>query len=654
MRKKRPSARKIAKRPTGSAEPDLRSILVAWSQHVERDFQKKPERYCELGQRAAELGHAPLAYEILRHGLMAYPQHQRLLYLTALASVKTGSYAAATDYLHKLVPRLKGRSDLYIEARSLEGRIAKDNWARLPSGREKSDAGNAAVAAYESVYAASHSYFPGINAATMNVLLGRLPRGRELAREVHGLCLRKLRGGRSSDHWLFATLGEASLLMDERQDALRWYRRAAAAAKKRVGDIATMRRQLRLLESVLSVGAELYGALAVPKVAVFTGHMLDRSGRSNPRFPSDLEAAVGASIRAQLKDGAIGIGYCSAACGADILFIEQMRKRGAEVHITLPFNRDDFVATSVAFAGTSWVRRFERALSSATSVTYAVQERYLGDDTLFEYTASLTQGAALLRAQQLETEALMLSVVDEDEAEQPGGTLSALAAWRKHHLPLRLIDLSELRADHMGHSVGIPSAKNLPATSPHLPAPASRRKIKTMLFADMVGFSKLQEEDTPAFLVHFLGEIARVIRASDVEPDFLNTWGDGLFLVFESASNAAEFALQLRDAVRDTPWHKHGLPADTNIRIGMHSGPVFPAVDPIIQKNNFFGSHVNRAARIEPVTAPGAVYISEQTAALLTASRSTQFACDFLGSVPLAKHFGDSVLYRLRRTHELE
>lgn len=175
-----------------------------------------------------------------------------------------------------------------------------------------------------------------------------------------------------------------------------------------------------------------------------------------------------------------------------------------------------------------------------------------------------------------------------------------------------------------------------------------------MLFADMVGFSKLQEQDTPAFLVHFLGEIARVVGEAGVKPAFLNTWGDGLFMVFDEVTDAAEFALKLRDAVLKTDWLAHGLPAGTSIRIGMHAGPVFPAEDPIIGRRNFFGAHVNRAARIEPVTVPGAVYISEQMAALLAASGARQFACDYLGTMELAKHYGESVLYRLRRTHEGE
>ena len=77
-------------------------------------------------------------------------------------------------------------------------------------------------------------------------------------------------------------------------------------------------------------------------------------------------------------------------------------------------------------------------------------------------------------------------------------------------------------------------------------------------------------------------------------------------------------------------------------------------LDPIIKQENFFGSHVTRAARIEPVAAPGSVYVSEQTAAALAASGTREFACDYLGPLGLAKHYGTGRLYRLRRAGETE
>lgn len=629
-----------------AAPLDLRGLIATWERRADGPAWDGPAPYSDAGRRSLELGAPTLAYEILRHGLLAYPQERELSYLAALAAARLGSYRDASSLLSSLAPKLTRRDPLYVDVKSLEGRIAKDLWARLPEGDAKQAAGERSAAAYAAAHEASGAYFPAINAATLHALLGREADSRRLAEETRRRCAMKSDGGSKQDPWLFATLGEASLLLHEPEEAMRWYRRAASAMRGRVGDVASMRRQLRLLSARFPAAREAEAAIALPQVVVFTGHMLDRPGRREARFPERIEAAVAGAVAEELERARAGFGYCSAACGADIIFIEQMLERGAEVHVTLPFARADFLETSVAFAGTGWVERFHRALTHATRVTQAVDERYLGDDNLFEYTASLTQGAALLRAQQLETGVLQLAVLDAADLESRGGTRSAVDAWSRLGLASRTIELGALRGPSP-----VPRQDD-DASRPV--APRSRREVKTMLFADMVGFSRLQEQDTPAFLVHFLGEIARVVARAAAKPAFLNTWGDGLFMVFDSTSTAAGFALELRDAVRDTDWRRHGLPAETSIRIGMHSGPVFPAEDPIIGRRNFFGAHVNRAARIEPVTVPGAVYVSEQTAALLAASGAREFACDYLGSVPLAKHFGDSVLYRLRRAHESE
>lgn len=207
---------------------------------------------------------------------------------------------------------------------------------------------------------------------------------------------------------------------------------------------------------------------------------------------------------------------------------------------------------------------------------------------------------------------------------------------------IQLIDLAGLR--------GTAGTTAAPARATKTRRPAwGRREVMTMLFGDIVGFSKLKEAEAPSFFVNFLGLVARQIEQSAPPPATCNTWGDGLYMVFKEAAAAAEFALGLRDRIARTDWQSHDLPVGLSARIGMHSGPVFQAFDPIIQRINYFGSHVTRAARIEPVTAPGSVYVSEQTAALLSAGGSRDFACDYLGQMALAKGYGRAALYRLRR-----
>jgi class 3 adenylate cyclase len=93
-----------------------------------------------------------------------------------------------------------------------------------------------------------------------------------------------------------------------------------------------------------------------------------------------------------------------------------------------------------------------------------------------------------------------------------------------------------------------------------------------------------------------------------------------------------------------------GLPAHLALRIGGHVGPVFATRDPVLDRESFMGSHVSRTARIEPVTPPGAVYVTEPFAAALVLGGRPEFACDYVGHMAAAKDYGHLRMYRLRRT----
>jgi hypothetical protein len=90
----------------------------------------------------------------------------------------------------------------------------------------------------------------------------------------------------------------------------------------------------------------------------------------------------------------------------------------------------------------------------------------------------------------------------------------------------------------------------------------------------------------------------------------------------------------------------HGLPDTLALRLGGHFGPVFETTDPVQGVTNYFGAHVSRTARIEPVTPPGEVYVTEQFAARL-ALEPAGFGCDYVGQVPAAKGYGTMRMYHL-------
>lgn len=634
--------------------PDqIEALVRSWEARDADAWKRDAGCYLSHAQQAIALGQPVLAFDIMDEGLQAFPGHHDMRYLSALALAKSGSTGHARRMLDALLCDRGVAPQLFAQALSLAGRIAKDHWSRLPEGPERAAEGERSRRQYQRAYELSGDYFPGVNAATMSLLTGHAEEAAGLAREVLKQCLSGLEKN-ADDGWLLATLGEASLLLGSMQESADWYRQAVTAATGHFGDIASMRRQVKLLASRLRGLDEILAILHIPRVALFTGHMIDAPGRPEPRFPPHLEAAVAEALGDRIRENQLGFGYCSAACGADLLFIEQMLAQGGEVNIVLPFQREEFIRTSVAFAGQGWVERFDRALARAASVSSCVEEGYLGDDVLFAHAGELTRGYTLLRAEALETEAVMLAVAEPQAAPSLGGTADDVRHWQALGRPLCLIDLQALRQNAAQSMSVTPLPKVSGAVAPAPDLPWQQREIKTMLFADMVGFSRLREDETPKFFVRFLGAIEKEIEASQSPPVFGNTWGDGLYLVFDQCTDGADFALRLRDAIAAIDWRGIGLPADMSIRIGMHTGPVFRGLDPIIRRDGFFGAHVTRAARIEPVTARGSVYVTEQMAAALAGSGSRDFFCDYLGSVPLAKHYGSNKLYRLRRALETE
>jgi class 3 adenylate cyclase len=72
-------------------------------------------------------------------------------------------------------------------------------------------------------------------------------------------------------------------------------------------------------------------------------------------------------------------------------------------------------------------------------------------------------------------------------------------------------------------------------------------------------------------------------------------------------------------------------------------------MDPIIGRENVFGSQVNRAARIEPVTTPGCAFASEQFSAMLAAEDGHIFTTEYVGIEELAKGYDRCPLYLLGR-----
>jgi class 3 adenylate cyclase len=629
------------------------SIHEAWSSRDPAVWSLKPSRYIRLGEAADRVGQTMFAHDVLREGLEVFPQELRLNQLYSLSLIKCGFLLEARDRLARLAEQ--GHRD--EETLGILGRVYKEMWLAAGDGDRKHPALRTARDLYMKAFRLSRGYYSGINAASLSMLLGEAAAARRLAHAVIRACQERLRARTSGQYWAAAALGEAHLLLGEQEEAVRWYGFARDRAGADYPKLASTRRQLRLLARYLTVDEAVLAGLRIPPIVAFAGHMLDAPGRRDPRFPESAAAAVKRGIEQVLQSLGASIGYSSAACGSDVLFLEALQARGGETNVVLPFTRADFFAGSVDFAGRGWVRRAERALAKCVRVEQATSGKHNADDLLFSYANSLIMGRAVLRSRFLETEPHLLAVWDGRDRRARGGTAESIRAWKGSGLPLTVIRSSTGEVLELGAGVAArsPFRAKLPgAPGPHVQRGAVRRGIVAMLFADLVGYSRLEEEQFPSYVRGYLGALAAQLKSVRGRPIFKNIWGDAILFVFSDVLAAADYAMGLRDLVRGTAWNEKGLPQGLAIRIGLHVGPVYYAREPVLGRLNFFGTHVNQAARIEPITSPGNVYASEQFAAFLLWRPDSRLDCRYVGEIVLPKEFGSYPIYHLRRQSDIE
>ena len=643
---------------------DLFALLYECSDaKSERLWTENSVMHRAFGRRLVSFGHPTRAYELVREGLVHHPDDQELKFISALALARGRNIHRAQQILDTLLKSRIRNKDLRVEILSLAGRLVKDCYERANSASEQKRFAAGSAKFYERAYLATSAPFPGINAATMSILAGQHRKGRRIAREVirnAGATTKQRR--QQNDYWLSATLAEANLILGHTSESIQWYSKAIQGAGKHLGDIASMKRNVLLLKPFVDA-AQILKLFQLGSVIIFSGHMIDHPDRSTlhglpPRFPPEkrLEELVRSKIEERLDSQNAAVGYSSVACGSDILFAEVMLERSAELHLVLPFDREDFLNVSVDFGcrkRLTWRKRFEHVLEQATEVHFSTHGKYLHDDSLFNFVNSFMQGLTIIRGAELGVEPAGLVVMDNKSLKQAGGTAQFLESWQNSGHKAEVIDLAALRGDSSAQrSAGVRAASTGKKTAP-LKTSISKshdrvqRSVKTMLFADVKNFSQLTDEQAPSFFVLFLDEVSNVIRESRKRPCLQNTWGDGLFLVFDHVVDAADFSVRLLKRIEGLNFAKVGLPDDTTVRIGLHSGPVYPSKNPVTNRRDFFGSQVNRAARIEPVTTPGCAFASEQFAALLSMQPNHDFICEYVGVENLAKNFDRCALYRL-------
>ncbi len=591
---------------------------------------------------AVEAGELLLAFDAARSALEGNVVGDiHLMQQMALALAQMGSPPRAQEILQEALKKdPANRTTL-----SGLGRTYKDLWCAQPNNL---DALTQAFDFYHKAFALDPGdYYPGINAAAMAALRGDVETGRRIAAEVLTLCERMPSDQRDT-YWVRASVGEALAILGRQNEAKEAYQHAGRTGQLR--ELSSTRKQARLLARHLYGAAHVFdNAFPIPRLIIFSGHMIDAPDREGSRFPPDQEGKIRAEIRNAISDMDAGVGFASAASGSDILFLEAMLARGATINIVLPWPREEFIQTSVARAGADWVERFDNVWNRAAS-TRILGELYMPASPVgLEYCNLTMIGIAREHARSLDLDVVPLVVWDGMPG-APGGTGSFVQYWRRRGYPVNRISLPSYSVPAEVNFTGAPDRAGPDGDQfENWARAALRQEVKAIMFADIVGYSRIRETHIPRFVAQFNQRVSKLIAESPFAPINLNTWGDGMYFVFSGVEHAGRFALDLRDLVSNTDWIKLGLPSQLGLRIGLHAGPVYVSFDPVIRQLTFTGAHVSRAARIEPVAAEGQIFASEEFAALAAAEEAKGFECDFVGTTELAKSCGYFRIFSLER-----
>jgi hypothetical protein len=460
---------------------------------------------------------------------------------------------------------------------------------------------------YLNNFSTTKSYYTGINAASMSAMLMQGSRSRDIAREVITLI-----DAATTNFWELATLGEANLILKNINASIEFYVKARKIAGNDWGKIGSVFNQLWLLNHFIPVSREVMKIFNPPGIIAFVGHMVDQPSRNEPRFPPSLESQIKSSISNNIKTINAHIGFCSLACGGDILFAEAMAELGREVNIFLPFDVKDFLDVSVRYAGENWVERFQM-LYDKFPVNMITHENYGGMDQLFDFQCKVIFGSAMLRSSLQQNKTSLLTVLSETDLKKKiGGTNHSLNIWP---LPDNHININP----DIFSSVDTVSL-NTNFTVPEKIYPIPFRKILNLVMINVSRLIPLNKEK-------ILKELAMIeINSSIIRWD-VNV--NEILFGFEVEFSAFDLMKKMQELMT-------ALPKDQHFSVALHSGVVN-------EIPSFRGDTVDVIFELNKLNAKG-ICVSGNVAAML-ALQIKKYTLDFSGSVNInnTKH----LIYRV-------
>ena len=138
-------------------------------------------------------------------------------------------------------------------------------------------------------------------------------------------------------------------------------------------------------------------------VIALAGRRIDAEGSDPPRFPLLNAPLVRKRLAEVFAAESMVALVCSAACGADLIALEEAERVGRKRRIVLPFSRERFRATSVVDRPGEWGPVFDRLVAAADAAgdLVVLDEGIVGDEAAAYAAANeaiIREAQALARA----------------------------------------------------------------------------------------------------------------------------------------------------------------------------------------------------------------------------------------------------------------
>lgn len=549
-----------------------------------------------------------------------------------LALLRAGALEQAEKEFYRLrLHEVNDNEDIL----GLAGRLLKSK-ALEERGERRRDLALQASEQYAFAYEQTGGTYSGINTAALALIGGDETTAYALAHEVLEKLPERYPNPGEDAYYHMATKAEAYLLLGDIKRARSVLADAQHLDPHNYDAHATTLQQFDMILREQRRDTHWLDPLRPPRTLHFAGHIFSTTDGTQILEPEQVRA-LKARIEEIITEENIGFAYGALAAGSDIIIAEALLAAGAELHVVLPCANELFIKKSLDPFGSYWRPRFEACMAAAKTVRYVTADTETMDDLSTAFSSEVSMGLAVLKAQSLATEATQIVIWDEHIPVAGAGTARDAILWSKNKRRQVVVPY--------------PVPRKVIPIWPHL-VEEKIRGLKAMIFADVRGFGTLNEVQVPVFLDHVLRPLAERVEKQGHHVKHLNTWGDGLFLVLDSVDAAAEVALAMQACFREIDLKAIGLPEYLALRIGGHYGPVHELDDPILGQPGVFGTEVSLAARIEPVTVPGSIYVSEPFACALAASTANIFRCEYVDDIQPRRDKPAMQLFSLRKVRK--